>query len=82
MCRSRTAEQGLVASVRGGQWAQALQPLVQYSAQMARVAKAADGHAVQVNRLHEVAQQRPLQAEDVPPEGRESGRKRYDGVEQ
>lgn len=81
MCRSRTAEQGLVASVRGGQWAQALQPLVQYSAQMARVAKAADGHAVQVNRLYEVAQQRPLQAEDVPPEGRESGRKWYDGVE-
>lgn len=33
---------------------------------MARVAKAADGHAVQVHRLHEMAQQRPLQAQDVP----------------
>lgn len=35
---------------------------------MARVAKAADGHAVQVHRLHEMAQQRPLQAQDVPSE--------------
>lgn len=80
VCRSRTAEQGLVASVRGGQWAQPLQPLVQHSAQMARVAEAADSHAVQVHRLNEVAQQRPLQAEDVPSEGRESGRKWYHDV--
>lgn len=68
LCCSRTTEQGLVASVRGGQWAQALQPLVQNSAQMARVAEAADGHAVQVHRLHKVAQQRPLQAQNVPSE--------------
>lgn len=64
----RTAEQGLIASVRGGQWTQALQPLVQNSTQMAGVAKAADGDAVQVNGLHKVAQQRPLQAQDVPSE--------------
>jgi len=67
-CR-RTAEQGLVASVRGGQRAQALLPLVQDPAQIARVAQAADGHAMQVHGLHEVAQQRPLQAQDVPSEG-------------
>lgn len=64
----RTAEQGLIASVRGGQWTQALQPLVQNSTQMASVAKAADGDAVQVDGLHKVAQQRPLQAQDVPSE--------------
>lgn len=64
----RTTEQGLVASVCGGQRAQTLQPLVQNSAQMACVAKAADGHAVQVHGLHKVAQQRPLQAQDVPSE--------------
>lgn len=64
----RTAEQGLIASVRGGQWTQALQPLVQNSTQMAGVAKAADGDAVQVHRVHKVAQQRPLQAQDVPSE--------------
>lgn len=63
-----TAEQGLIASVRGGQWTQALQPLVQNSTQMASVAKAADGDAVQVHGLHKVAQQRPLQAQDVPSE--------------
>lgn len=68
LCCSHTTEQRLVASVRGGQWAQALQPLVQNSAQMARVAEAADGHAVQVHRLHKVAQQRPLQAQNVPSE--------------
>lgn len=64
----RTAEQGLISSVCGGQWAQALQPLVQNSTQMAGVAKAADGDAVQVHGLHKVAQQRPLQAQDVPSE--------------
>lgn len=69
LCRGRTAEQGLVASVRGGQGAQTLQPLVQNSAQMARVAQAAHGHAVQVHRVQKVAQQRSLQAQDVPPEG-------------
>lgn len=63
-----TAEQGLIASVCGGQWAQALQPLVQNSAQMACVAKAADGNAVQVHGLHKVAQQSPLQAQDIPSE--------------
>lgn len=68
---SRTAEQGLVTPVCGGQWAQALQPLVQNSAQMARVTKAADGQAVQVHRLHKVTQQCPLQAQDVPSERRE-----------
>lgn len=52
----------------GGQRAQALQPLVQNSAQMPCVAKAADGDAVQVHGLHKVAQQRPLQAQDVPSE--------------
>lgn len=35
---------------------------------MASVAKAADGDAVQVHGLHKVAQQRPLQAQDVPSE--------------
>lgn len=68
LCCSRTAEQGLVASVCGGQGAQALEPLVQNSAQMARVTEAADGHTVKVHRLHKVAQQCPLQAEDVPSE--------------
>lgn len=71
VCRSRTTEQGLVASVGGGQRAEPFLPLVQNSAQMARVAQAADGHAVKVHRLHEVAEQRPLQAQDVPSEGRE-----------
>lgn len=61
--------------MRGGQRAQALQPLVQNPAQMARVAQAADGQAVQVHRLHKVAQQRPLEAEDVPPAGGRDGRK-------
>lgn len=56
--------------MRGGQWAQAFLPLVQNSAQMARVTQAADSHAVQVHRLHKVAQQRPLQAQDVPSEVR------------
>lgn len=65
---ARTAEQGLIAPVRGGQRAQTLQPLVQNSAQMACVAQAADGDAVQVHGLHKVAQQRPLQAQDVPSE--------------
>lgn len=64
----RTTEQGLIAPVRGGQRAQTLQPLVQNSAQVACVAEAADGDAVQVHGLHKVAQQRPLQAQDVPPE--------------
>lgn len=83
LCRGRTAEQGLVASVRGGQWAQSLLPLVQNSTQMARVAQAAYGHTLQVHRLHKVAQQRPLQAQDVPSEGRvetaESGGRRSAG---
>lgn len=61
--------------MRGGQRAQALQPLVQNPTQMARVAEAADGQAVQVHRLHKVAQQRPLEAEDVPPDGGRDGRK-------
>lgn len=65
-CGGRTAEEGLVASVCGGQWAQTLQTLVQDSAQVTRVAKAANGDAVQVHGLHKVAQQRPLQAQDVP----------------
>lgn len=73
----RTAEQGLVASVGGGQRAQTLQPLAQNSAQVAGVAKAADGDAVQVHGLHEVAQQRALQAQDVP-----SAETRVRGVEQ
>lgn len=80
MSWSRTAEQGLVASVRGGQRAEALLPLVQDSAQIARVAQAADGHAVQVHRLHKVAQQRPLQAQDVPSGGR-AQRERKSGRE-
>lgn len=65
-CGGRTAEQGPIAPVQGGQWTQALQPLVQNSTQMASVAKTADGDAVQVHGLHKVAQQRPLQAQDVP----------------
>lgn len=70
LCCSRTTEQGLVASVCGGQWAQALLPLVQNSAQMACVAQASYSHTLQVHRLHKMAQQRPLQAQDVPSEGR------------
>lgn len=69
LCCCHTAEKGLVASVRSRQRAQPLEPLVQNSAQMARMAKAPDGHAVQVHRLHKMAQQRPLQAKDVPSEG-------------
>lgn len=72
---SRTAQQGLVASVCSRQWARTLLTLVQNSAQMARVTEAADSQAVQVDRLHKVAQQGPLEAQNVPPE-RKSRRKR------
>lgn len=88
-CRAGpTAQQGLVASVREWQRAQALQSLVQNPAQVARVPQAAHGQAVQVHRLHKVAEQRPLQAQDVPPgegrrrdggEGRGRGGQRSDG---
>lgn len=83
MCvsRSRTAEQGLVASVGGGQRAETLLPLVQDSAQVTRVAQAAHCHAVQVNRLHEVTEQRPLQAQDVPPSGQVRGERGREEVE-
>ena len=70
LCHSLTTEQRLVASVRGGQGAEALLPLVHNAAQVARVAQAAHRHALQVHGLQEVAQQRPLQAQDVPSEGR------------
>lgn len=79
MCGCRagpTAQQGLVASVRERQRAQALQSLVQNPAQVARVPQAAHGQAVQVHRLHKVAEQRPLQAQDVPPGEAQTGRRR------
>lgn len=70
LCYSRTTEKGLVAPICAGKWTQAFLPLVQNSAQMTCVAQAADDHTVQVHRLQKVAQQSPLQAEDVPSERR------------
>lgn len=72
----RTAQQGLVASVRDRKWAQALLPLTQHSAQVTCVPQAANSHAVQVHRLHKVAQQRSLQAQNVPPKSKKNREKR------
>lgn len=67
-----TAEQQLLPSV----WEELLpdggQAAGQGPAQVARVAERPHRQAVQVHRLHQVGQERPLQADYAPP-GRQTG---------
>ena len=53
--------------VRGRQLADVLRPAAHHPGEVAGVAQAPDHDAVQVHGLDEVAEQRPLQAQHVPP---------------
>lgn len=70
-----TAEEGPVVPVRGRQLADVLRPAAHHPGEVAGVAQAPDHDAVQVHGLDEVAEQRPLQAQHVPPAG-EGGQRR------
>lgn len=65
-----TAEEGPVVPVGGGQRAHVLRPVAHDARQVARVAQAAHGDAVQVHGLDEVAEEGALQPQHVPPVGR------------
>lgn len=64
---TRTAEQQLAAAVGEGQLSDGGEAASQGSAQVTGVAQRPHREAVQVNGLHQVRQQRPLQAHHAPP---------------
>lgn len=63
----RTAEQQLLSSVRERQVLDGCEAASHGSAQVTRVAQRPNRQAVQVNRLQQVGQERPLQAHNAPP---------------
>lgn len=65
-----TAEEGPVVPVGGGQLADVLCPVAHDARQVAGVAQAPHGDAVQVHGLDEVAEEGALQPQHVPPVGR------------
>lgn len=62
-----TAEQQLLSSVREGQALDGREAACQGPAQVTRVAERAHRQAVQVNGLHQVRQESPLEAHNAPP---------------
>lgn len=74
-----TAEEGPVVPVGGGQLADVLGAVAHDPGEVARVAQAAHDDAVQVHGLDEVAEQRALQAQHVPPAGRGCQRGQWGG---
>lgn len=62
-----TAKQQLLPSVRGRQALDRRQATSHGSTQVSRVAECPHRQAVQVNRLHQVRQQCPLEAQHAPP---------------
>ena len=65
--RGPTAEQRLAAAVGEGQVLDGGEAPCQGSAQVTRVAQRPHSQAVQVDRLHQVGQERPLESDDAPP---------------
>lgn len=70
-----TAEQQLLPAVRERQVLDGREAACHGSAQVTRVAERPHRQAVQVHRLHQVRQERPLEAHNAPPVGTQTGYK-------